>query len=165
MINSADESFYLALTLWGYTDSSAPEAARPADWERARLGLQAGRFLALHTRRPGSSPHRPTELPSGTDPRVQDGWICLKGWRRIVGRTQGPVRLDPDVVAGRMVGRSVSATATGLRQLLDNTARLLRYPEGLPDGVALSIGARHLPTRGGATWAAGGSLVSPGTSS
>ncbi|MFJ2225642.1 hypothetical protein ACIOFY_37070 [Streptomyces anulatus] len=141
--SSASDRFYPALTVWGYTDSSAPRAERPAQWELARLAVQAGHFLAMHTRRPEPSPEPPAD-GSDVGP-VRDGWVNIRGWRRIVpcSAPQGPSPLDATLVARRMTS-SPSAVATNLRQLFERTARALRYPEDLPDGVALAIGAPML---------------------
>ncbi|MFI1532148.1 hypothetical protein [Streptomyces griseus] len=111
----------------------------------ARLAVQAGHFLALHTRRPEPSPTPPEGDGSNAGP-VRDGWVNIRGWRRIVpcSAPQGPSPLDPVLVARRMTS-SPSAVASNLRQLFERAARPLRTPEDLPDGAALTIGASILP--------------------
>ncbi|MFH8439346.1 hypothetical protein ACH4A3_29495 [Streptomyces sp. NPDC018007] len=142
--SSVLDSCYPSLTLWGCTDSSLPGAQPPAPWEMARLGVQAGHFLGMHTRRPKSSPLRPYGVPEGTEGRVRDGWICYRGWRRIVGRPSPQARnpVDPSVVVRRLTSsHNTGALASGLRQLIDDAARALRYPDDLPAGVAITLGA------------------------
>ncbi|MFI1226091.1 MULTISPECIES: hypothetical protein [unclassified Streptomyces] len=142
---SVSAHFYPSLTLWGYTDESPPRLRRPAQWEMARLAVQAGHFLAMHTRRPEPSPEPPAFTEALGNDLVRDGWINFRGWQRIAPcpRPQAPSPVAPDAVARRMVS-SPGAMATNLRQLLDRTARALRYPDDLPDGVALAIGAPGL---------------------
>ncbi|MFF8786701.1 hypothetical protein [Streptomyces sp. NPDC015125] len=141
---NAHPALYPALTLWGYSGDSCRDAPRPARWETARLAVQAGHFLALHTRRPAPAPEPPA------DPDLRDtivgGWVRLRGWQPIVPcpLPQAPGAVAPDVVARRFVSNP-SAMPGALRQLIERTVRALHHPDDLPDGVALAIGVPRQP--------------------
>lgn len=136
-----------ALVLWGYAEPD-PDARTPAAWERARLAVQAGDFLAQHTKRPTPSAQPPTheERRTAAQSLVVDGWVQVHGWRPIVP-TAGPRSLaavDSESVVRRMVA-GPSAAPAALRRLIDRAVRILHHPAGLPDGVALTLGVTQLP--------------------
>ncbi|MFB7763627.1 hypothetical protein [Streptomyces xiamenensis] len=76
---TTDLDLHPAPILWGYSADSCPTVGKPADWQMARLAVQAGDLLAQHTRRPTPSEH-PPRTPAGVGSLVQDGWVRARGW-------------------------------------------------------------------------------------
>ncbi|KAB7835741.1 hypothetical protein [Streptomyces mobaraensis] len=153
-----------ALTLWGYTPTSCRSVRTPAPWEVARLAVQAGDFLAQHTKRPTPSPRPPRYSDRSIDTRAQtplyaDGWVLTHTWQKIAqtGRPASPAAVEPDVVARRI---SSGAAASSLRNLIDRAFRILREPSDAPDGVVLTVEVEHLLPDDWWTYLSGGWLAS-----
>ncbi|MFB6906888.1 hypothetical protein ACFCWB_21730 [Streptomyces bacillaris] len=137
-----------ALNLWGYGPDSCPDAPRLADWEEARLAVEAGSWLGLHTRRPPASPEPPGPAEPGEHMRrgpLVNGWLSTySGWRPIVreaGLPGGPAAVDAQAVADRLTATSHA----GLRVLVEGIVRKQHYPDDLPHGVALFLACPLLP--------------------
>ncbi|MEU8893924.1 hypothetical protein [Streptomyces sp. NPDC048442] len=122
------------LYVWGHTSRLAP-----SEGELARLAVQAGAFLALHTLRPAPTPQPPDHRSPGMPLTVEGGWLLHRGWRRILPHptTPAPGAFEPRAVARRLA----PARPAEIRQLLDRATRsaLGRDLVAVPDGVALAL--------------------------
>jgi hypothetical protein len=132
----------LDLHLWDHTSTPL----RPSKGELARLGVQAGRYLALHTLRPTPAP-QPPRSPRPGEIASPDGWVQLRGWQKILPHPDdhpAPGAFPPEAI-GRRLSPPLPAE---IRRLLRKTARDLHTQpwDTLPDGVALALDdGRPLP--------------------
>ncbi|MCC3765990.1 hypothetical protein [Streptomyces sp. UNOC14_S4] len=108
----------------------------------ARLAVQAGDFLAQHTKRPTPSDEPPND--TNTKSILVDGWVRTPRWRPIVPTHGRPslAAMDPEAVLRRATSAAAPST---LRGLLERAVRILHAQYDIPDGVALTLGVSNLP--------------------